>query len=286
MLNIENILNRIVDLKTLPNVNVEIIGYSLLNRPIYAVHLGSYDGPQMIMDGGIHAREYLSTLFLIEEVKYLSTFTFENCGVYIIPCVNPDGIDLVLSGTQNIKCDALKNYLTYVNGGNNFGLWKANANAVDVNVNFNALYGKGVQNVFCPSPGNFVGYYPESERETRVMIEFTKQVNPSITISWHTKGEVIYYGFESLTEEELKRDYDIAERLSKVNGYPIVRSVGSVGGYQDYVSLNYKVPAYTIELGSSALEHPISEEYLLENYELNKDVPIVALKAVGGAIYN
>ena len=72
MLDIENILNRIVDLKTLPNVNIEIIGYSLLSKPIYAVHVGSYDGPQMIMDGGIHAREYLSTLFLIEEVKYLS----------------------------------------------------------------------------------------------------------------------------------------------------------------------------------------------------------------------
>lgn len=283
-MNINDILNRITELNTIQGVDVTVIGYSMLNRPIYAVHIGSYQGPQMIMEGGTHAREYISTLFLIEEIKYLSSFDIVDSGIYIVPCVNPDGIDLVLSGVANINCDALKNYLLTINGGNDFGLWKANANAVDINVNYDALFGTGTQNVFCPSSGNFVGFYPNSERETRVMIDFTARVNPSITISWHTKGEVIYYGFETLTEEELVRDYNIALTLSEINGYPIVRTEGSVGGYSDFVSLNYNVPAYTIELGNSTLPHPIGEEYLFEIFELNKDVPIVALQAVGGTV--
>lgn len=284
MITIDIILERILALGTLQGVDVEVIGYSMLGRPIYSVHIGSYTGKQMIMEGGIHAREYISTLFLIEEVKYLATFNFSEGGIYIVPCVNPDGIDLVLSGVSNIPCEALKNYLISVNGGQDFRLWKANANAVDINVNFDALFGTGTQNVFCPSSENFVGYYPNSERETRVMIDFTTKINPSITISWHTKGEVIYYGFATLTEEELARDLEIANMLRAVNGYPVVRTYGSVGGYQDYVSLNFKVPAYTIELGSASIPHPIGEEYLLEIFELNKDVPIVALQAVGGVV--
>lgn len=281
---LEDILNQIEELSTIQGVDMTTIGYSTLGRPIYALHLGGYTGPQMIMEGGIHAREYISTLFLIEEVKYLSLYDISVGGIYIVPMVNPDGIDLVLSGVKNIGCDALKNYLLYVNGSSNFSQWKANANAVDINVNFDASFGTGDQNVFCPSPASFVGYYPNSERETRVMIDFTARVNPAITLSWHSKGEVIYYGFESLSEEELARDYRIGESLSAVNGYPLIRTVGSVGGYSDYVSLVYKVPAFTIEIGNVNIPHPIGGEYLLEIFERNKDVPIVALESVGGNV--
>lgn len=283
-MDINDILNNILALNTIQGVDVETIGYSMLGRPIYSAHLGEYTGPQMIMEGGHHAREYISTLFLIEEIKYLATFNIVGSGIYIVPCVNPDGIDLVLSGVENIGCEVLANYLLGINGSSDFGQWKANANAVDINVNYDALHGMGTQNVFCPSSGNFVGFYPNSERETRVMIDFTARVNPSISISWHTKGEIIYYGFETLTEAELARDYDIALKLSAVNGYPIVRTIGSVGGYSDFISLYYKVPAYTIELGNVSIPHPIGEEYLLEIFELNKDVPIVALQAVGGVV--
>ena len=67
-MDINNILDNISRLNSIDGVNVETIGYSMLGRPIYAVHIGQYDGPQMIMEGGTHAREYVTTLFLIEEV--------------------------------------------------------------------------------------------------------------------------------------------------------------------------------------------------------------------------
>lgn len=286
MISFEELFGRIENLKGLSGVETSVVGYSTLNKPIYAFHLGNYDGPQMIMEGGIHAREYLSTLFLIEETKYLSTMDITNGGIYIIPLVNPDGVMLVLNGANSISCETLKQYLLLLNQGNqNFGLWKANINGVDLNVNFNAYWGQGSQNVFCPSSGNFVGFYPESEREVRALIDFTKKVNPAITISWHTKGEVIYYGFESLSEQSLQRDYEIALKLSAVNGYPVIKTEGSVGGYSDYVSLVYDVPAFTIELGNANIPHPLGEENLLEKFEQNKNVPIVALESVGGVFF-
>lgn len=118
------------------------------------------------------------------------------------------------------------------------------------------------------------------------LIAFTNQINPAITISWHTKGEVIFYGFEVLSPEQLSRDYEIALKLSEVNGYTVVKTEKSVAGYSDWVSLTFGVPAYTIEVGDASLQHPIPEEFLLEVFEQNKDVPIVALEQVGGVFSN
>ena len=280
---INDIYNSIYELINLSNVDSSVIGYSTFNRPIIAFHIGSYDGKQMFMEGGIHAREYLSTLFLIEEIKYLNDLFINNKlvgGYYVVPMVNPDGIALVLDGESSVDCEIQREILKLINNGNDFSLWKANGLGVDLNVNFNAEWGKGDQNLFCPSSGNFVGYYPESERENRVLIQYCKNINPNITISWHTKGEIIYYGFYTLSAESLERDLKIATKISKVNGYPVVKTQGSVGGFSDWVSLNLDVPAYTIEIGNANIPHPLGIENLETVFNQNKDVPIVALNQV------
>lgn len=281
---INELLNEIESLQNLDGVEPLIIGFSTFNRPIYAFHIGNKNGKQMLMEGGIHAREYLSTLFLIEEIKYLNEKYINGelvGGFYIVPLVNPDGVGLVLSGVESVECEVQKEILNLINNySSDYSLWKANGNAVDLNVNFNAEWGKGTQNIFCPSSGNFVGYYPESEREVRVLTQFAEEIKPSITISWHTKGEVIYYGFYTLSAESLQRDYNIATKISEVNGYTIIKTEGSVGGFSDWISLNFDVPAYTIEIGSANLSHPLGADQLPIVFEQNKDVPIVALNNV------
>ena len=281
---IQDIYNSIENLKSLEGIDYLIIGYSTFFRPIYVFHVGTYKGNQMLMEGGIHAREYLSTLFLIEEIKFLHEQFVNgelNGGYYVIPLVNPDGVALVLEGVGSVSCNIQKDILKLINNGSDdFSLWKANGLGVDLNVNFNAEWGKGTQNVFCPSSENFVGYYPESEREVKNLTEFTKQIYPSITISWHTKGEVIYYGFYTLPPKLIARDYQIALKISEVNGYSVLKTEGSVGGFSDWVSLNLEVPAFTIEIGNQNIPHPLNEENLSVVFEQNKYVPIVALNAV------
>lgn len=281
---IQDIYNSIENLKSLEGIDYLIIGYSTFFRPIYVFHVGTYEGNQMLMEGGIHAREYLSTLFLIEEIKFLHE-QFVNGelsgGYYVIPLVNPDGVALVLEGVSSVSCNIQKDILKLINNGSDdFSLWKANGLGVDLNVNFDAEWGKGTQNVFCLRSGNFVGYYPESEREVKILTEFTKQIYPSITISWHTKGEVIYYGFYTLPPKLIARDYQIALKISEVNGYSVLKTEGSVGGFSDWVSLNLEVPAFTIEIGNQNISHPLNEENLSVVFEQNKYVPIVALNAV------
>ena len=211
----EELVSDITSLSTIDGVDFFIVGYSTLGQPIYGVHVGSYEGNQELIECSINAREYFVTTLLVSMVKYLATQEI-NGGIYVLPLVNPDGVRLVLDGVDWFKCSATRTFAVGINDGStNFSQWKANALGVDLNVNFDALWGEGTQNVFCPSSGNFVGYYPNSERETRLLIDFADAVQPNITLSYHTKGEVIFYGFEVLDNAQLERDRLIAEDISK-----------------------------------------------------------------------
>jgi len=253
-------------LLNLPNIEHEIIGYSVLNRPIYMFHVGPKIGKQIFIEGGTHAREYVTSLALFRLIRYLSENPPET-GIYIVPVVNPDGLALVLNGLNSVADFSKRNMIKNINNGEDFSQWKANANGVDINVNFDALWGKGIQNVFTPSPANFVGYAPNSEPETRAIIKALLKVKPELSLSLHTKGEIVYYGFEALCEKSMQRDREMAQEMAELLGYYPVKTVGSVGGVQDFVSLIFDVPAFTIELGNNSLSHPIGKEYADDIFE-------------------
>lgn len=274
----EELNARIVGLSSIPTLDFFVVGYSTLNQPIYGVHLGNYEGKQILIEGGIHAREYPSSLVVANMIEYMSTIDLPG-GVYAIPLSNPDGARLVLDGLDWIPCQKLKDYILHINDGStDFSQWKADILAVDLNVNFDALWGEGSQNVFCVAPGNFVGYFPESEREVRNLIDFSYRVRPDLTLSYHTKGDVIYYGFELLTPEELARDEEIAQFIATINGYTPIKTENSVAGYSDWASEYLKVPAFTIEIAPATVPTPVPLEYVEPASEANKNVPLRLLE--------
>lgn len=274
----QQLVQRIVNLQ---NEGLELfnIGKSVLGKNILATHLGSYDGVQIIIQGGIHAREYVSTLLMVEQARYLNRVGgIQSGGIYFVFLTNPDGAEIVLDGVNNLPCDITRKYLTLANqGSSDFSQYKANGNLVDLNTNFDADWGRGLQNVRCPNPEDFIGFYPNSEREVQNLINFTNNIKPSLTISYHSKGEVIYYGFTGESEQDLARDRQIGLDLSTLTGYPLILTENSSGGYKDWCIRNYKIPSYTIEIGREELAHPIGEENLPEIFEQNKDVPLTAL---------
>jgi len=208
-----------------------IIGHSVLGKPIHAYHIGG-DGDQFIVIGGIHAREWITTLLLMEILDIYKDTKFDNnAGIWLVPLVNPDGVEIALTIDP---------------------LWKSNARGVDLNVNFDADWGQGIQNVRTPGPENYIGPYPVSEPETRALVDFTLRIKPRATIAYHSKGEVIYYG-----------DQDFAHRIANITGYTPIESTGSSGGYTDWV-MTLGTPAVTIEVGNDDLPHPIGGEHLAE----------------------
>ena len=173
----QELLNRIVALQD-EGLELFNVGKSTLGKNILATHVGSFDGTQIIIQGGIHAREYISSLLMIEQARYLhSNDLVKEGGIYFIFLTNPDGAEIALDGIAQIPCEITRQYLTLGNNGrDDFSTFKANVNLVELNTNRDADCGEGGQNVFCPNAENFVGFYPNSEREVQNLINFTQRI--------------------------------------------------------------------------------------------------------------
>ena len=274
----QELINQILQLQE-EGLEIFNVGKSTLGKNILATHVGEYNGTQILIQAGIHSREWITSLLLVEQARYLhNNQLVTNGGIYFIFITNPDGIEIALDRIDVVDCEITRNYLISANGGSlDFSRYKANINLVDLNTNFDANWGQGSQNIFCPAPENFVGFYPNSEREVQNLINFTLKNKPLLTISYHSKGNVIYYGFEGQSEENITRDREIGEVLSEITGYPLIFTENSTGGYKDWCINTLKIPAYTIEVGDESLEHPLQIDTLPEIYQRNKDIPLTAL---------
>ena len=202
-----------------------VIGYSFNGKEIYAFHIGAYTGRQFIAVYAVHGREWITARLALKHIKKGAS-----CGGWIIPLLNPDGAEI--SQTRN-------------------ALWKANARGVDLNCNFDADWGSGRLNTTVRGSENCIGDCPFSECESAALKDFTLKIRPFVTISFHTKGEEIYWEFCG------KGDKNGAKLLEDITGYKAKKIYGSAGGYKDWCIQKLKIPAYTVECGSDGLKHPI-----------------------------
>ncbi|MDE7454587.1 MAG: hypothetical protein K2M64_02015 [Clostridia bacterium] len=258
------------------------IGESELHQRIPYVFVGQKNGNYMIVQGAMHAREHLTALVTVCLAKYLvaNPNLQLNGGIYFIPMTNPDGVRLCQEGIGWIDDPKRRRRLLDLNGGSkDFSLWKANADGVDINVNFDAMWGQGAQNTFLPAPQNYVGTEPCSAKETQALVEFTNIINPCVTLSYHLKGEEIYWQFAQ-DDERLKRDKYYAELIGKYTGYKVTEPQGSVGGYKDWCVEHLRIPAYTVEVGSDEYSHPYPYNQLSQIVGKNRDLPRRLLNTV------
>ena len=228
-----------------------VFGQSAEGRNLYAFFAGEHTYPIGICQYAIHAREWITAYLACEQIAR----GVKRGGVWFLPLTNPDG---ALLATRGISCvsPARREKLLALNGGEDFSLWKANAEGVDLNVNFPAEWGTGKRNLFAPAPENFVGDAPLCAPESRALAEFTLKTSPDFTISWHTKGEEIYWRFRQPFFRR-RRDFKLAARLAKSTGYPLKEAPGSAGGYKDWCVEKLKIPAFTVEAGEDVLPHPL-----------------------------
>lgn len=255
-------------------VETGVVGDSELRQYIPYVFVGKKNGNYMIVQGAMHAREHLTALLVVCLAKHLVKFPDLplDGGIYFVPMTNPDGVRLCQEGVGWITDKQRKSNLLKINGSADFTFWKANADGVDLNVNFDAHWGQGAQNGYFRSSQNYVGKAPFSAAESRVLAEFTERIRPLVTLSYHLKGEEIYWEFGQ-TSHRRYRDKRYAEAISRYTGYPLVDLKGSVGGYKDWCIEKLKIPAYTIEVGNDRYEHPFPYDQLTTIVEQNLDLP-------------
>ncbi|HKL73992.1 MAG TPA: M14 family zinc carboxypeptidase [Clostridia bacterium] len=225
---------------------VSYLATTPLGYKIPMVSIGKGKAKTLIV-ASIHAREHITTSLLNKLMQnYQSKIPID-----YIPMLNIDGVMLATNGLSIAKDELLKEQLLQLNNGSeDFSLWKANARGVDINVNFDADWGEGQQNVTSAGSENYIGINCNSEIETQSIVNVLKN-NYSLVCCYHSKGEVIYWGYENNF-----RHYLYAKKYADYVGYELTRSEGSAGGLKDYYSLNYNGLGLTVEIGEDQLPHP------------------------------
>jgi len=263
--------------KKIDHAKVDIIGKSVLNRYIYSVNFDFETKETVIIQGAIHAREHITTNLiccLINDVSknYNKYKALNTPNIIFIPMLNPDGVELCYKGLKSVENKKLRKFLLSINGSKDFSLFKANANGVDLNTNFDAKWGSGKNNKLFPSTSDYIGESPMSEPEVQAIAVLTNNIKPVFTISYHAKGQEIYYNFFN-KKENLKRDYKIAKIISRSLHYRIKNLESeSGGGYKDWCILRFGIPALTIEVGKDSLSHPIKESAIKQIFNRNKNI--------------
>ena len=260
--------------KKYPFFKTEKIGSSLAGRGIYAVHMGNMNNPSLYA-GGFHALEWMTVSLLLNFADRVCT-AYENdsdiCGIdvrrslstrgiIIVPCVNPDGTEMILSGAQS----AGKFYKTALEiSGGDFSEWNANARGVDINHNFDALWSKLreieiSQGITVPAPRRYGGAYPESEPETRALTNLCRQYDVRKVMALHSQGEEIYWQFDGGAPAGSKA---IAQALANASGYVLSQpdgEIASYGGFKDWFISRYRRPGFTIEVGKGKNPLPLGD---------------------------
>lgn len=234
------------------------IGDSRHGRMIPYVHIrGKDEGARVLVTAGIHAREEAGVQICLRQIYEFASKP-PACDLWFVPMCNPDGNVLVHYGAAAFGVYG-KTLLSYNGENPDFSLWKANAAGVDLNVNFDAEWGTGTQNIRTPSRENYIGPRPTSEPETAALVRFTRRVRPMLTLSYHAKGREIYCDFYASGKlQSICRA--AANEAARLTGYRVAEGErGSAGGYKDWCISALHTPALTIEFCDDALSHPIPD---------------------------
>ncbi|KAG7188823.1 hypothetical protein KM043_008431 [Ampulex compressa] len=250
---IHGYLNYLAD--SFPNIcSVMNIGNSVEGKPLKVLRIsnGKPNAPALWIDGGIHAREWISPAV----VTYVIDQLVENsenleADYYILPVVNPDGYEYTFMRDR---------------------LWRKNrrrspgssCTGVDLNRNFGYRWGgKGTSKNPCHEI--FSGSAPFSEPETDAIRNFfeASAANFKAYLTFHSYGQYILYPWGY--DRRVPPDYadlarvgrQAATAMKMAGGAASVYTVGNsattlyaaAGGSDDWAKAMMKIKyTYTIEL--------------------------------------
>lgn len=254
------------------------IGRSVLGRDIPYIKIGK-GTKQVLYNASIHANEWITSVLVMKFIEnfsrayvmdkdifgYRARDLFEECSLYIVPMMNPDGVDVVTgyirqgsSVYDDVKriADRYPN-ITFPSG------WKANIKGVDLNLQFPARWEeareiKYSEGFTTPAPRDYVGLAPLTQPEPIALYNFTNINNFRLTISYHTQGKEIYWRFLDYLPED---SFEIAKKFSRVSGYTLSETPyrSSFAGYRDWFIQEFNRPGFTIEAGEGESPLPISQ---------------------------
>ena len=209
-------------------------GQSVWGTDIRVVTLGWGDR-YIFLNANIHASETITTNYLLKVLdEYAYAFaTNGSIGDYqiqpllnrftlvMIPCSNPDGRAITLSGQS---C-------------------KENANGVNLNENFPTNWIYDESGIHGESAG--------SEPETQTILSVLDSYPFELVLDCHSSGNAIYYADTECSDALRAESYRIASAIRAESGFGLYQ-YGATAGMANYARHPYGVPGLTIEM------HPLS----------------------------
>ncbi len=280
-------------------LRVDEIGQTVDGNRLYDFRVGNPAAERhLLVFGGIHAREYITAQLVMRQLVQLlsdqsTNGSYENIAVrellsnteiHFIPMANPDGIGISQLGLEGLRTEAVRETVRQIATKDGKALtesylrqWKSNANGVDLNRNFDALWQSYNDHLGHASADHYKGTAPECELESKALADLTRQFQFDATLSYHTQGEVIYWNFGQ--EGELKNmSLLLANRVSELTGYRLDGNFQALdtAGYKDWAISKLGIPSLTIEAGHGG--NPVDPAQMDAIWRENRDVVPMTLK--------
>lgn len=261
-----------------PFCRTELIAATAFSRPIRSLIIG--DGPRRVLfTAAHHANEWITALILLKFAEdYAAALETggdifgipadlirRNTTVYLVPMVDPDGVDLV-TGAIAPETDqyifarelaAMYPQIPFPEG------WKANLLGVDLNLQYPAGWLRAREIKFSqgftrPGPRDYVGRAPLSQRESRGLARYTEDVDPALVLAFHAQGEEIYWQFGGY---EIPGARALGEEFARLSGYRLADTPenSAYAGYKDWFIQQFRRPGYTVEVGQGTNPLPLSQ---------------------------
>lgn len=274
-------------------IKAEVLGKSYDDRDIYLLTLGNKNAEKAVLfTASIHGAEYITTQLVMAQVEYYLDNQEEyydgmrigdildNVCIYVIPMVNPDSVVINQNGFFAIDNDELREGLFELEYSDN---WSSNARGVDLNRNFpTSGFGNdngAAQDYDSPSYKYYEGEYAASEKETQLIIDFvTDKDNISAYISYHSKGEVIYWN-KGQKGDLYNNNSDIVDIIAGLTRYKNIKAYQVKSGIDyEWAVLEQGIPGCTVEIGDMDSYFPVRQTQWPDIWERNQYVMLAVGK--------
>ena len=253
-----------------PFITQRQIAVTAGNRPVTVLKMGR--GQRSVLyNAAHHANEWITVPLVMKFLEEYARAVSENRTIfelsaqqlfrrtqlYLVPMVNPDGVDLVTGAIApgSEEFNAAQRIAANFPAIAFPDSWKANLRGVDLNLNYPAGWEQAVQNKRAlgfdrPAPRDFPGYAPLDQPESAAMVR--------LTLSYHSQGETIYWKYLDREPPDALR---IGQLFAQVSGYALEETPFASGfaGYKDWFIQDFDRPGYTIEVGSGQNPLPLSQ---------------------------
>lgn len=278
------------------------VGQSEFGIDMTAIRIGSGEPKEnrILLVGNIHAREDYSSKLLMKFVNiYLLSIEgksklyprakelLDSIDIFILPVANPDGLKIAHQDFEGIESDLVE-FLPYIKTIESLREWKANGKGIDLNKSFddgNFFVKRGNDFQANPASEGYKGERPSEPEETKRIEELLWVINPLMTASFHTKGNILFWADKQTHAQFKDLDTEINKRVATASGFRLAgvsQDPSEYGcGLENYVRTRLGMMGTCIELSNGNLgrvQHP-DEDFNYQVWSKAWEIPYIYIQS-------